>query len=176
MGMLAAAACLFPAAPGLRAQTPSLEYQVKASMLFNFLQFVDWPPGALDGSGDLVLGVLGHEPLGKALDVMNGESVNGRTLRVVRIPGPDAPELMDCHAVFVSRDRMTDALAVLQRLKGRPVLTIGETSEFLDQGGVIAFVNTRGRVNFAINRAAEKEAGLVCSSKLLRLASLVRDP
>ena len=46
-----------------RAQPPaSPEYQVKAVFLFNFVQFVEWPPRAFrDDHAPLVIGVLGED-------------------------------------------------------------------------------------------------------------------
>src|SRR5260370_17228193 len=46
------------------APTPtSPEYQLKAVFLFNFAQFVEWPPTAFpEAKAPLVIGVLGEDP------------------------------------------------------------------------------------------------------------------
>lgn len=50
-----------------QATTPQ-EYQIKAVFLFNFTQFVDWPPTAfVDPRTPLVIGVLGEDPFGLSL-------------------------------------------------------------------------------------------------------------
>src|SRR2546430_3260611 len=47
----------------LGAAAPVSEYQLKAVFLFNFAQFVEWPPAALPGdSAPFVIGVLGKDP------------------------------------------------------------------------------------------------------------------
>jgi hypothetical protein len=50
----------------LSAQTAAApEYQVKAVFLFNFAQFVHWPPQAFpDAQAPLVIGVVGESPFG----------------------------------------------------------------------------------------------------------------
>src|SRR3990172_10053935 len=48
--------------------TPS-EYQVKAAILFNFAKFVEWPDAAFpDPATPIIIGVLGEDPFGSALD------------------------------------------------------------------------------------------------------------
>src|SRR5687767_223921 len=66
--------------------TPPLEYQLKAVFLFNFAQFVEWPPEAFpEAQTPLVIGVLGEDPFGAYLDeTVRGETVNNRSLVVHR--------------------------------------------------------------------------------------------
>src|SRR6266852_4378714 len=69
------------------AQTPaSPEYQLKGVFLFNFAQFVEWPPTAFpEPQTPLVIGVLGEDPFGPYLDeTVRGEKVNNRPLVVQR--------------------------------------------------------------------------------------------
>src|SRR5690242_16441540 len=60
--------------------------EVEAVFLFNFSEFVDWPPQVFsDPRTPIVIGVLGSDPFGSALDdVVRGETVNGRALVVRR--------------------------------------------------------------------------------------------
>ena len=52
------------------------------------------------------------------------------------------------------------------------VLTIGETDEFLGDGGIISFFLEDKKIRFAIQLTHAKEAGLQLSSKLLSLAKV----
>ena len=48
---------------------PLNEYEVKAGYLLNFVEFVEWPPGAFpDAKSPVVLGVIGKDPFGAELD------------------------------------------------------------------------------------------------------------
>lgn len=77
---------------------PSLEYQVKASMLFNFLQFVEWPPEVLGAGADIVFCVIGPDEFKAALDPVEGGLVRGHRVKVERmqhwVPGHT------CHLAF----------------------------------------------------------------------------
>lgn len=152
---------------------PVKEYQVKAVFLYNFAQFVEWPDAAFPGdSSPLVVGILGTDPFNSYLDeVVRGEKVNGHPIRVVRYDSPE--EVEDCHVLFVSASEGDRLGPILQRLKDRRILTVGETDLFARHGGMVSFVNRQGRVRFQINLDALQAADLSVSSKLLRLAEIV---
>src|SRR4051812_28059903 len=79
LALLALAGVMLPI---VSAQPAARESQIKAVFLYNFVRFVDWPPSAFpDAQSPLVIGVLGEDPFGTALDdAIRGESVNGRPL------------------------------------------------------------------------------------------------
>ena len=161
------AAPAFRIGPGsvasLFAKEVSLEYQVKAVYLFNFARFVEWPPEAQ--SGPLTICVAGQNPFGAVLDeTLRGESVNNRPLTARVIPGPEP----GCHVIFVPQGAPTTAY--LRAARGGPTLTVGETPDFLAQGGIINFILEGGKVRFQIDAKAAERADLRISSHLLRLA------
>jgi hypothetical protein len=55
-------------------------------------------------------------------------------------------------------------------LSERHVLTVGETSDFTERGGILNFVIHDGRLRFEVNVAAAEAHHLKVSSKLLQLA------
>lgn len=149
----------------LSGQGVSLEYQVKAAYLFNFTKYVNWPAAALRDGEPLAICVAGSNPFGSVLSAtVTGETVAGRSLtsRVVR--GTASP----CHVLFVPRN--VSAAPYLRRVGTAPVLTVGEASDFLAMGGMIAFVIDRANVRFEINQAVATRADLTISSRLLSLA------
>lgn len=145
------------------AQDVTLEYQVKAAYLYNFVKFVEWPPAAR--TGPLTICVAGRNPFGHALtDTIKGEQIAGRTLaaRVILEPDPG------CHVLFIPNG--APAGTYLRAAHGTPTLTVGETDDFLRQGGVIAFVPDGRNLRFAISTEAADQAKLMVSSRLLQLA------
>src|SRR3989475_10105210 len=80
-------ALLLVCAARLGAQTgKASEAQVTAVFLFNFAQFVDWPPEAVpDSQAPLVIGILGGDPFGDLLDAtVRGERRGARPFVVHR--------------------------------------------------------------------------------------------
>jgi hypothetical protein len=62
---------------------------------------------------------------------------------------------------------------VLASLRGKAVLTVGETEDFAEDGGMIAFLVEENKIRFEINLEAADKAKLKISSKLLALAKTV---
>lgn len=160
-------------APEARAQEPRASAaEVRAVFLLNFTKFVAWPSEVFVGTAaPVVIGVLGPDPFGAVLDAaVAGETVGGRPLRVARFAGLE--DLKPCHVLYISGAEGGDLPRFLERLKGSPVLTVGEESRrFTARGGMIGFLLEQDEVHFDINQKAAEAAGLKVSSRLLRLAS-----
>jgi hypothetical protein len=154
---------MLSAAAGLHAQQVSLEYQLKAAYLFNFVKFVDWPSGA--ASGPLVICVAGRNPFGDTLaETLRGEQVKHRMLATRVISMPEAGG----HVVFLPHGIST--MPYLRAARSSPMLTVGESPEFIAEGGIVNFIAEDGRIRFQISPGAAARADLRISSHLLRLA------
>ena len=148
------------------------EYEVKAAYLFNFAKFVEWPPQALARDSTTFNICLLGDPFEGALEkIVEGEVLDGRRLAVRHVRGGE--DLQGCQILYVpaSEARAPRLFAGLSR---QPVLTVGETDNFLSNGGIVRFVQVAGRIRFQINPGAAERASLKLSSKLLRLAMIVR--
>lgn len=162
---------------GLAAQAMrASEYQVKAVFLFNFAQFIVWPAEAFpDSSTPLVIGVLGNDPFGGALDhTVRDERLGGRPFQVRRYQSVD--EIKTCHILFISRSEGSRPETILAGLKHRPILTVSDADGFAQRGGMIRFVTDRNRIRLQLNLAAAEAAQLIISSKLLRVAEVISRP
>jgi len=150
------------------------EYQVKAAFLFNFAKFVEWPPESFAAEGDsLALCIFGEDPFGTRLDeLVTGEKIAGRTLAVRRIRR--LSELKPCHIVFLSRAERGRVPEVLASLHGGDVLSVGESERFAEQGGIIQLYLEGNKVHFMVNLDALERTRLKMSSKLLRVARVMR--
>ena len=160
---------LFFAAVGpSQAQRPS-EYQVKAAFLYNFTNFVEWPPSALpDTATTLTIGILGDDPFGAAFAPFENKPNQGRILHIVR--STRLQELPFCHVLFITKSEEKHLPKILEYFANRPVLTVSETLAFTRAGGAINFVLRDKKIRFEINVDAAEKAGLKLSSKLLKLA------
>ena len=171
--IVASALVLF-AGPDLASQTVQApEYQVKAVFLFNFAQFVDWPPAAgADSLAPLVIGILGDDPFGHFLDAtVHGEHLGARPFVVrhyARVEDTSA-----CDILFISQSESDKVEAILASLGNRPILTVSDVDGFAERGGMIRFVTGRNRIRLKVNLEAARAAHLAISSKLLRVAEIV---
>ena len=169
------AACFLALALSAAAQSARApEYEVKAAFLYNFAKFVEWPANAFaHSSAPLHICVLGRDPFGDSLSSMvQGKSISGRPLVSKQVQA--LAETRSCHILFISGSD-PDALGeVLKFTHGLPVLTVGESDDFLELGGTINFVLEQDRVRFEINLRAAENHRLKLSSKLLAVARVVK--
>lgn len=151
------------------------EYEVKAAFLYNFAKFVDWPEDAFpDAGAPLVIGILGDDPFGGALEqIIKTRLINGRKTVIKHFKNQPAQE--PCHVLFISPKERKSLPQILKALAGKSTLTVGEAENFTQLGGIINFVNRDDKVGFEINEDAAQRANLKISSKLLKLAKVVRD-
>lgn len=151
---------------GAHAAPLPLEYAVKASYLYKFAPFVQWPPATFEAPGTpFTICVAGQDPFGPALaEAVRGQRVNGRTIVVRRIE--TAHTDLSCQILFVSGEDTKD---ILQAVAHEPVLTVTDRNRG-GTGGMIQFVMVSGRVRFTIDLAAAQNSGIAISSKLLGLA------
>ena len=162
------------APPPARGAAPPNEYALKSVFLYNFCRFMDWPDAAFAGPNDpIVIGVLGEDPFGPLLDeAVRGENFRGRTIRIEHYRSP--LEIGRCHLLFVSATESGRLNEVLSAVAGRSIVTVGESEDFIERGGMIALAADRNRVRLLINPDTLRAARIDVSSKLLRVAEITR--
>ena len=152
---------------------PPGEYQLKAVFLFNFAQFVEWPPQAFpDAQAPLVIGVLGMDPFGAYLDeTVRGETVNNRPLIVQRYGRVE--DINTCHILFISRSEADRLEQIRASLRGRHILTVSDAEDAALRGVMIRMITVENKIRLRINLEEAQAANLKISSKLLRPAEIV---
>jgi hypothetical protein len=149
------------------AQEPA-DPRVKASYLYNFARFIEWPRDVLTAETTFNICIVGAEALGVVLDQSKGERVEGHEIAVRRVDRAASARAAHCHLLFLGGGRPSIPGASV--LSERGLLTVGESPGFAERGGIINLVEVHGRIRFEINHKAAQRAGLVMSSRLLELA------
>src|SRR5271165_5752448 len=91
MGVALATTCSLLVCARLGWAEPSREARVEAAFIYNFTQFVEWPPEASAvGDSTFIVAVVGDDPLAGALEQATaGKTVKGRPIQVKHFAGPD---------------------------------------------------------------------------------------
>jgi hypothetical protein len=157
-----------------RAHAEASEYQVKGAYLFNFVKYVTWPADRFStATSPIVIGILGDDPFGPALDEMLAKkTVNGRKIEVRR-EASSAEKLKDVHILFVSSSHEKRLEKILATFRNHPVVTVSDIGRFSRRGGMIGFVLVGRTVRFEIDVEPAKQAGLKLSGRLLSAATAV---
>lgn len=170
IALLTTALTLGALVPGVQA-SEAREYAVKAAYLFKFMNLVEWPNEAKIDS--FVIGVVGPGPFGPSLDDLDGKLVRGKPVRMQTFPMVSLPTPNEQMILFVDRANDKKLPALLNDLKGRNVLTVGEGPRFAKRGGCINLVTIKNRVRFRINVDAVRRANLKISPRLVKVASVL---
>jgi len=154
-------------------QAVSQEYQMKAMYLRKIPSFVEWPPSAANTSkAAFQMCTVGDYPFGARLaQEVGGVTVSGRRieLRWAR----KEQELDSCEMVFFSRSEAKHYGKFLDGLKGKSVLTVGESEGFLEAGGMVELSFENDRLRMEVNLVAARNANLKVDARLLALAKRV---
>ncbi len=171
---LALVAALFSDRVTLAANAASVpnEYSLKAVFLYNFCRFIEWPASAFDSASDpIVIGIFGSDPFGPLLEeAVEGETSHGRPIRIERYRS--IREIRGCQVLFIGAAESGRLNEVLSALAGTSTVTVGETADFVEQGGMIGLTTDQNRVRLVINPNTLRNANLNVSSKLLRVAEI----
>ncbi len=150
------------------------EYEVKAAYIYNFAKFVRWPKNALaNGNENIRVCVLGDDPFGPSLSAIEGKTAADKRIAVRRTTSPQ--NARGCEIVFISGSEAGHVRHIIRTIGGSPVLTVGDTEGFAEQGVIINFFMEKNTVRFEINPKAAARAGLRLSSNLLRIARIVEE-
>jgi len=155
-------------------QTKAPESAVKATYLFNFSRFVQWPADAAAAKGDsFSICVLGEDPFGAVLDtILSGETIGGKPVMTKRVSKPQ--DALDCRVLYISASEEGRLKEILAGLDKSGVLTVSDIPQFSQRGGMIQFVLVGNKLRFEVNLTNAQTAGLTLSSDLLKVAVAVR--
>jgi hypothetical protein len=149
------------------------EYQIKAAFLYNFTRFIEWPNAdQAGGKAVFQIGILGTDPFGAEIDTLSGKKVRDRSVIVGRYLTWD-DRIKECDILFISGSESARLSFILDKIKGVPVLTIGDSESFASRGVMLNFFTESDKVRFEINLKQAQIAGLKVSSQLIILAKVI---
>lgn len=150
------------------------EYRVKLAFLYNFTQFIEWPPEAFSApNAPLVICVAGRDPFkGDIEQGLRGRTAGGHPIEIRKLKPNDDQKV--CHMIFVRSGEKKVASKILTSLKGSSTVTIGESTDFAAEGGLINLTLDGDKLRFEINLNAAMQTRLKISAKLLSLAKIVK--
>jgi hypothetical protein len=163
------------APPGAQAQDDRrLETDVKATFVFQFSRYAEWPAATMAVAQRLPFKVCSVADGGfdRSLDkVLEGETVAGRPM--ARVVPDTLQDARACQILFIGDIEPERVKSLLTSVERQPVLTVGDAPDFLEWGGQIRLVRDGTRVRFDINLPAARLNNIVLRSQLLRIARKV---
>ena len=154
------------------AKTPD-EYDLKVVFLYRFLSFISWPEHTV-GNGTLDMCILGQDPFGKRLKIIENQKTPKRQIRVRR--GVSFTDFPSCHILFIAQSEKEWLRKVLDKTETLPLLTVSDIPEFAAQGGMIGFITDKQRkIKFEVNLKSANQANVKIDAQMLEVAQRVVD-
>lgn len=151
----------------------SREYQVKAAFLFNFAKYGEWPDDSMR-TGPFRFCITGRADVASMLaDRLANQRVHELTIDILPL---DQQPLASagCHLLFITEPVTPEhRQALIDDARTLPVLLVGESADFLAEGGSIRLFVADGTVHFDVSLTQLRQHQLQLSSKLLRHADRV---
>ncbi|MBN2706460.1 MAG: YfiR family protein [Deltaproteobacteria bacterium] len=163
---------LFWGRPGLAVEQAFAQANprhVEAAFLRNFTRYVTWPEDVFaDKFSPWRICILGGDPFGRTLEeTFAGRMEQGRSFEIFR--ADSTAELPPCQIVFIAYKSRANRRAALASLRHQPVLTVGDASDFLQEGGIIRF-DISDYVNFSVNLDQAGSASLTIQTQMLEVS------
>jgi hypothetical protein len=152
------------------ARADSIERQVKAAYIYNFIRFVEWPAGK--STGDIRVCVAGPQSVVDDIRDELGDKKIGD--RAIQVHGARRPEDADgCSVLYVASGDPDIVRRYVTAVARDQVLTITETEGFPTTGGLINFFVDQQTVHFAVNADLLADTRFKLSSQMLQFGTMV---
>ena len=176
--LLRAIVCFLPAvalcfgASSSRGDVAPPEPQMKAAFLLNFPKYVEWPAASFPSpTSPILIAILGDEKVATEFAALcEGKVVEGHPIKLIR--NPTAAQFLECHILFIGSNEPRKTAEIVSQLKLANILTVGESDQFIDEGGMINLALRERRIVLEVNLDATRQTELKISSKLMALAKV----
>ncbi|MBF0572403.1 MAG: YfiR family protein [Desulfamplus sp.] len=161
------------------AQEPSKQ-EIQAAMIIKFTDFIEWDFKSFgNNSNDFTIAILGKNEYQGLFEPFIDRLFYGKQLKIIHYPAIEnlysAIEIVGkIQILIINSSEKKQIKPLLDKLKGKPILTIGDFEGFAQNGGIINFFKkANNRIGFEINMESKELSGIKISSHLLKLGKIV---
>ncbi len=159
--------------PGMAAGAVDVadEDALKVAFIVNFTKFVAWPEDAGPAEQIVTVAVWDYPALQPVIEEYGDQALLKQKVRFVPLEPNCEQSFNVLYVNTKSQESVAEAISCAT--KTGPVLTVGESENFPDLGGMINFVPRRNTIGFELNLNAIQSQSLSISSHLIRLGTIV---
>ncbi len=153
--------------------TDSAEIEIKAAMLFKFLDYTEWPATSFDTpQSPYRIWLLDATEVGNELRaITRNRNSNGRAIKVFKTRFVE--RINEPHIVFVGRNAEHHLPRLAQLAEQQAFLIVTENSQGLVSGSTINLRLLQDRIGFDVSLSCARRNNLKLSARLLSVALTV---
>lgn len=148
-----------------KAEDP-LETKVKSAYVYHLINYVEWAKLPDDA---FHVCILGSDSMGTMLRELINRQVKNLPLK---INAEDIENPALCQLLFIGRS-ISNWRDIVAKLQGGNVLTVSDSENFAQRGGMVGFYSQEGKTKLELNPAVIHAANLKISAKLMEVARIV---
>lgn len=155
-----------------KARAQDVDYKAYTLFVYNFVKYIEWPENT--AKSEFVIGVMGDSPvLTELQSLAKTKKAKGKTIVVKKISTID--EAPECQMVYVAPSKSSLLKSLNEKIKGKPVLVVGEREGLAEKGAALSFVTLEDDVlKFDINKQTIEQHSLKIPGSLIALGIVVR--
>lgn len=150
------------------------EYQLKVHFIHSFCQFVDWQdPLYFEKKETFNLVILGENPFDNFINIyFRDQYIKHKPVIINYVATLEMlPE--KCDVLFISRSEKYRIKTILNKMKNKPTLTIGDTEAFGELGVHINMYIKHNKIRFEINEKSMDSSQLKAQFRLIQVAKII---
>lgn len=145
------------------------EHSLKAAFIANLSRFVEWSGDkSTDKQSKINICILGEGTFADAAMSYNHENLSKSGFFVIEKNISNIAS--HCHILFINQSETVRLESIISSLKGKQILTVGDSEDFSKRGVMLGALVEDGRVKFIVNKQAIADSGLYIDSSFLELA------
>lgn len=150
------------------------EYVMKAVAIEKLARYIEWPSEASlgDTNVEFTITVIGKDPFNGVLEeIYSKRKIKNHNVIIKYVE--DIKDIESSHLIFISGTVKKNVEQIIEYVKGRPTLLMGETYGYTEKGIHIRVFLENDRMKIEINEKCTIESGIKISSMILKLANIV---
>ncbi|WP_438970478.1 YfiR family protein [Methylophaga sp.] len=137
-----------------------------AKLSYNFAKYASWPE-AMTKKKTIDLCYF-SDRLKSSFGTLKGKKIDNKPIIVKQLSGIEQSH--SCHLIFIDKTEGDLTQQLFMYLADKPVLTVSDIVDFVDEGGMIEVVRKENKFHFKVNQQQLDKAQLKMSSQVLKLA------
>ena len=142
------------------------EYLLKSIQLYRICLFTHWPDTEAQGAY-FHIGILGESQQSGQIDIPIDKKIHYKNVVLMKIE--KVTRLKDVEVLFIHESEKNRLPEILQSIQDKPILTVGDSPGFSEDGVMVNFYVKEGQVLFELNRRQIRESPLKVDPQLFSI-------